>query len=133
MIVLDAPAVVEMLRGTARGRAVAEWFEADGGDAHAPGLLDSEVAQALRRLEQQGAMDPARGGASIELLQDLPVARHNVHLLLPRVWDLRHHLTAYDASYVALAEALACPLLTLDRRLATVQGLAAEIVLPAGS
>lgn len=130
MIVLDASAVVEILRGTSRGEEVARWFEGGEGRIHAPGLVDAEVAHALRRLVGLGAMSEGRGRASIEILQELPITRHPVRLLLPRVWALRHNLTAYDAAYVALAEALGCPLVTLDRRLATVRGLATRIVVP---
>jgi len=87
------------------------------GELHAPALLDVEVAQVLRRLVRDSRMTPARGEASIEILQDLPITRHPMDPLLPRIWQLRDSLTAYDAANVALAEALGSALLTCDRRL----------------
>lgn len=131
MIVLDASAVVEILRGTPRGEVVSRWFESEADGVHAPGLVDAEVAHALRRLVALGVMEARRGGAAVEILQELPVTRHPVRLLLPRVWELRHNLTAYDAAYVALAEVLECPLVTLDGRLARAESLTPEIVVPA--
>ena len=93
----------------------------------APGLLDLEVAQVLRRLVLGGTMRPDRGRAAIELLAKLPVYRHHSTPLLPRVWELRENLTAYDAGYVALAEAIGCPLLTRDASLARAPGLRTEV------
>jgi predicted nucleic acid-binding protein len=129
MIVLDASAVVELLLGGERAEAVLPWFDAEEGSLHAPGLLDVEVLQALRRLVASGIMKPSRGRASMEILQELPVTRHLETALLPRLWQLRENLSAYDAAYVALAEALGCPLLTFDAVLARAPGLTAPIEL----
>lgn len=118
MIVVDASAVVELLLGGERAEAVIPRLEAEEGGLHAPGLLDVEVAQALRRLEASGTMEPSRARAAVELLLDLPVTRHPETPLLPRVRRLRANLTAYDGVYVALAEAIGCPLLTFDSTLA---------------
>lgn len=118
MIVLDASAVVELLLGGERAEAVIPRLEAEEGELHAPGLLDVEAAQAIRRIEAAGVMDPPRARAAMEILQELPVTRHPARPLLPRVWQLRANLTAYDAVYVALAEAIGCPLLTFDGALA---------------
>lgn len=85
---------------------------------HAPHLIDVEVAQVVRRYAASGDIDAGRGGAALEDLGDLPLRRYPPGLLLPRMWAWRHNLTAYDATYVALAEALDAPLLTRDRRLA---------------
>jgi predicted nucleic acid-binding protein len=60
----------------------------------------------------------------------LPIGRHGMDLLLPRIWQLRRNLTAYDAAYVALGEALQCPLLTLDERIARAPGLQLEVRAP---
>ena len=129
MIVLDASAVVELLLGGERAEKVLPWFEQAEGRIHAPGLLDVEVTQAFRRLVGAAALDARRGRAAVEILQELPVSRHPETLLLPRVWMLRHALTAYDAAYVALAEALGCTLVTFDGRLAGAPGLETEVVL----
>ena len=130
MIVLDASAVIELLVDSERGRLVDRHLEEADGRAHSPGLLDLEVAQVLRRWEDAGGLGPTRGRATVEILADLPIRRHPVRALLPRVWDLRANLTAYDAAYVALAEALACPLVTFDRRIAAAPGHDARVVVP---
>jgi predicted nucleic acid-binding protein len=129
VIVLDASAVVELLLGGERADVVLPWLEAEEGALHAPALLDVEVVQTLRRLVTSQAMNPSRGRAAMEILQDLPVTRHLETPLLPRLWQLRENLTAYDAAYVALAEALRCPLLTFDAALAGAPGLDAPIEL----
>jgi predicted nucleic acid-binding protein len=130
LIVLDASVVVEWLAGGARLERVLPWLEAHEVELHAPDLVDVEVAHVLRRLTLTGAIDPARGEASVEILAALPVERHAVRPLLPRIWSLRNHLTAYDAAYVALAEALSAPLLTDDVRIARAPGLAVPVRSP---
>jgi len=67
---------------------------------------------------QKGAISDARAQEALRDLRDLPITRYPHHVLLDRVWDLRHNLTAYDAAYVALAEALDASLVTRDARLA---------------
>ena len=76
-----------------------------------------------------GEIDNRRGRKAIDDLADMPIRRYPHEILLPRVWDLQHNLTAYDAVYVALAEALDAPLVTRDRRLARAAGHGAEIEL----
>jgi predicted nucleic acid-binding protein len=96
---------------------------------HAPHLLDVEVAQVVRRYAATGDIDQERGRSALADLADFPLRRYPHDLLLPRVWDLRNNLTAYDAVYVALAEALGAPLITRDRRLAAAAGHNARIEL----
>lgn len=96
---------------------------------HAPHLIDVEVAQVIRRYAAKGEMDNARGRAALEDLADFPLRRYPHDVLLPRVWELRSNLTAYDAVYVALAEALDAPLLTRDQRLAAAAGHRARMEL----
>lgn len=129
MIVVDASAILEFLLGTSTGRRVEAILEKSG-TAHAPALLDVEVAQVVRRLVRTGTLDATHGGALLDLLQDLPVDRRRMDPLLPRIWQLRENLTAYDAVYVALGEALECPLLTLDARIAGAPGLRLDVVSP---
>ena len=118
MSVLDASAVVELLLGTERGRAVADRVADPRLSLDAPHLLDVEVAQALRRLVSGGELDAEAAAAALDDLVSLDIDRHSHEWLLGRVWILRENLTAYDAVYVALAEALDTTLLTCDRRLA---------------
>ena len=130
MIVLDASSVVELLDGSPTGEVVATHMRDLAQSLHAPHLLDLEVAQAYRRAVLTGAVSPSRAAGALEDLSLLDIARYPHDRLLPRVWELRHNLTAYDASYVALAEALDCPLLTCDARLrrAEATGVRVELV-----
>ena len=128
MIVLDASAAVEFVANRVLGQRVGERISS-AGTLHAPHLLVLEVAQALRRLAAVGEMAPDRGPTALGDLRDLGVVHHDHHLLVDRVWALRHNLTAYDAAYVALAELLESPLVTCDGRLAEAPGHEAAIEL----
>jgi predicted nucleic acid-binding protein len=129
VIVVDASALLEALLRTAAAKAVEDWLFAPGQTLHAPHLLDVEVAQVIRRYAAKGEIDGARGRLALADLADLALRRYPHDFLLPRMWDLRNNLTAYDAAYVALAEALDAPLLTRDRRLAAAAGHHARIEL----
>lgn len=128
MIVADASAILEWLIGGPRGEAVGSALE--GEDILAPAHLDVEVAQVTRRLALEAVITPIRGQAMLELLAEAPIRRVPLAALLPRVWTLRKNLTAYDAAYVALAEALPAPLLTFDRKIPTAPGHQAKVVVP---
>lgn len=129
MIVVDASAVLELLLRTPASRVV-ETRLFDGRETlHAPHLLDVEVAQVIRRYASKSEIAPERGREVLVDLVDLPLRRYPHDILLPRIWELRENLTAYDAAYVALAEALEAPLLTRDKRLAGSPGLAARVEL----
>jgi predicted nucleic acid-binding protein len=118
VIVIDASAVVEVLMVTPAGFAIgARIFERES-RLYAPELLDVEVAQIVRRYERLGNLSASRGEEMIDDLSDLAIDRYGHRPLLARIWELRRNLTAYDAAYVALAEALDATLLTRDARLA---------------
>lgn len=129
MIVVDASAVLELLLRTASGTRVEERVFASEEVLIAPHLLDVEITQALRRLVQLKAITPARGRHALDDHAALLIKRMSHEPLLSRMWELRETVTAYDASYVALAEALDTPLLTCDTRLARAQGHRATIEL----
>jgi predicted nucleic acid-binding protein len=129
VIVVDASALLEALLRTSSRPAVEDRLFAQGETLHAPHLLDVEVAQVIRRYAANGDIDDARGRLALADLADLSLRRYPHDFLLPRIWDLRRNLTAYDAAYVALAEALDAPLLTRDRRLAAAAGHHARIEL----
>jgi predicted nucleic acid-binding protein len=119
MIVIDASALLEVLLRTPSARAVeTRLFEEPRQALHAPHLLDVEVAQVLRRYAAMGEIDGQRGAEALADLADFPIRRYPHDFLLTRVWTLRNNFTAYDAVYVALAEALNARLLTRDQRLA---------------
>ena len=129
MIVVDASALLEALLRTPAADSVEDRLFAPGQTLHAPHLLDVEVAQVIRRYAANGEIDGERGRMALADLADFPLRRYPHDFLLPRIWDLRSNLTAYDAAYVALAEALDAPLLTRDRRLAAAAGHRAQIEL----
>lgn len=127
MIVLDASAAVEWLLGRPSGVRVAERLADPDETIHAPHLLAVEVAQVVRRYVHSGAVTAQRGSEAITDLADLDLVSHDHALLLPRIWELRDAVTAYDAAYLALAELLDAPLVTLDARLARSHGHAAHV------
>lgn len=129
MIVVDASAILETLLGTPAAPAIEQRLFEPGQTLHTPHLLDLEVTQVLRRYAATGQIDAASGRAALDDLADLPLHRHPHGFFLPRIWELRANLTAYDAAYVALAEALHAPLLTCDKRLAKAAGVRAQIEL----
>ena len=129
MIVVDASVVIEVLLNTPAGIQLAERLFNPGETLHAPHLLDIEVAQVLRRYMRTRQLDAARGFQALEDLVDFPLTRYPHDLFLMRIWELRHNVTAYDAAYVVLAEALGAPLLTRDAALASAPGNHAKIEL----
>lgn len=129
MIVVDASAALEVLLRTPAAAAVEGRIFNPDETLHAPHLIDVEVAQVLRRYAATGQIDPERCRAALADLADFSLRRYPHDFLLPRIWDLRDNLTAYDATYVALAEALDAPLVTRDRRLAAAPGHDARVEL----
>ena len=127
MIVLDASAVVELLLDTVAGRRVSTLISDANMGLHVPHLLDVEACSALRRLAWDKDIDNADAEAAIEDLLALDLQRHSHEGLLERAWVLRANLTAYDAMYVALAEALDATLVTCDARLSRAAGIKARI------
>ena len=129
MIVLDASAALELLLATAVGQRLGQRLTAMDHSIHAPEVIDLEVAHALRRQALAGSLPPERGRLALVDLSELDIMRYPHRDLLPAIWDLRDNFTAYDAAYVALAEALGAPLLTADHRLAAAPGSTATIEL----
>ena len=127
MIVPDASAAIELLLRTPTGSRVEARVFSPRVPLHTPHLIDVEVAQVLRRYVVAGAIAPARGRDALQDLSDMSLIRYSHDVLLERIWQLRDNLTAYDAAYVALAEALDAPLLTCDRKLASAAGHRARV------
>ena len=114
---LGASASAELLLGRPPAPVVA----AHAFDLHAPHLLDVEVLSVVRRLVVSGQASVQRGEEAIDDLFALPIERYPTDVLVRRAWDHRDNFSAYDATYLALAEALApepAPILTADGRFA---------------
>lgn len=126
MIVVDSAAVVDALTAVAgtdelRARLATE-------DLHAPGLVDVEVVFAVRGLTLRGHLSATRAEDLLTDFDDLPMQRWpSADALRRRAFQLRDNVSACDAAYVALAEALDCPLVTRDGRLARSRGHSAQI------
>jgi len=135
LIVLDSSALLDFLLRTPRGEAVARRIASADETLHAPHLLDLEVVHVLRRYESKGLLARTRAEEALRDFADLDITRYPHEDLLRRIWALRKNVTAYDAAYVALAEALGAPLLTADEKLARSPGHKArvEVIRPAWS
>lgn len=127
-IVVDASVVVDMLLRR-RASNLYDRFLREGTLLHAPQLLDLEVVSAIRRFVRLGEISVETGGHAVAWLDVFPLDRHGHARLIPRIWGLRDIMSAYDGSYVALAEILEAPLVTRDARLARVEGHAAVVEL----
>lgn len=126
MIVIDASALVELLIEGAFADAI--WYELRrrGDPMIAPHLIDVEAFSALRRLALNKRLFAERVDEFIRALAALPITRFEHSALLPRIWELHNNFSAYDAAYIALAEATDSVLFTCDRKLA--RGHTASVV-----
>ncbi len=127
MIVVDASALLEFLLQTSLGARVEARLFRNDDELHAPQLLDVEIVQGLRRLVRTGDVLSGRADEAIADLIDLDLHRHGHLDLLGRAWKLRDNISAYDAIYVALAEAIGAPVVTCDGPLAKAPGHRARI------
>jgi len=129
-MVVDASVVLEMLLRTEAAEAIERRMLIPTESLCAPHLLDVEVAQVVRRYCLLGDMTSDRGEEALLDLKDMPIERFSHTPFLLRIWELRNNLTAYDAAYVSLAEALGCTLLTRDQRLAKspIHGASVEVI-----
>ncbi len=128
-MVLDASAAVELLLNTPAGNRVSSRLEDETEVLHAPHLIDIELNQVLRRHVLHGRLEEARAVRALDRWRDLDVERFPHAPFMDRIWQLRHNVSAYDAVYVALAEALSVSLVTGDEKLARAPGLFARIEL----
>ena len=128
MLVIDASALLELLLNTHRAPWIAARAFSRDETVHAPHLIDIEVTQVMRRYVRLHAISPSRATQSLDDLAQLPIERYPHLNLVPEVWRLRDTMSAYDATYVALAAVLRAPLLTCDAKLAAA-GNAARVEL----
>lgn len=128
ILVVDASVVVDLI-GRFRPAPIENLLWADDTVLAAPELVTIEALQALRRLDQAGAIPPGRP-PTIELLRAMPIRTYRHAELRAGMWALRENLTAYDAAYVVLARLLGATLLTRDEKLAGAPGLDVRVEIP---
>jgi predicted nucleic acid-binding protein len=126
MLIVDASCLYEVVVDAAQAESVRERLAADE-DHAAPHIIDGEVMSVIRRDRLLGRLDATAANQAIDDLRDWPGERFGHRSLLERAWQLRENVRAWDAMYVALAEALDGTLLTLDRRLATASGVGCPV------
>jgi predicted nucleic acid-binding protein len=130
LIVLDASAIISILLDHGPdAEPIRERVESPGESIHVPHLLDVEVLNVLRRQTLRGTLAKERGATALQDLENIKMSRYPHAPLLGRIWDLQESVTAYDATYVAPAEALDTPLVTRDARLAQAPGKRATVEL----
>jgi predicted nucleic acid-binding protein len=127
-IVADASALIDLLMRSPNARRINVFVMDPDVDIHIPALCDVEVLDAIRRAGLGRHLSETGGYAALDTYRRLPTTRHDHFRFLPRMFELRHNITAYDATYVALAEALEAGLLTEDKKLAKAARKYVEIV-----
>ena len=126
MLVLDSSAAIHALAHRPANPELIRRLVAES-DLSAPHLIDIELLHALRRLVRTGKITRERADDVRGDFDELPIVRYPHVGVTNRIWALRHNLTAYDAAYVALAEALGCPLVTSDERIGKASNHAATV------
>lgn len=128
-VVCDSSALVALLLDSGSDGQWATGRLRDA-DLSAPALVAFETANVIRRHELAGLISPDQARQAHADLVDLPIEQWPYEILASRAWALRANLSSHDAGYVALAELLDAPLVTLDRRLARIRGLRCKVLVP---
>lgn len=128
MLVVDTSAVLEAIAARDPAPGLIERLSEDG-DLHGPHLIDTELLHALRRMSIKQQISDERAADARSDFAELALVRYRHQPLNDRVWELRHNVTACEATFIALAEALSAPLITCDARLASTPGHSAQIEL----
>jgi len=131
MLVVDASCLYEVVADAALAEQVRERLALDP-DQAAPHVIDAEVVSIIRRDHMLGRLDRTAASLAVEDLRDWPGERFGHRALLERVWELRNSVRAWDALYVALAEAMDATLLTLDGRLGRVRDVRCSVEVLSG-
>jgi predicted nucleic acid-binding protein len=122
VIVIDASVLANVVGDDGHDGQRARLDFRGAGDVAAPDLVDVETVAVLRKRWLAKTISARRFAAAIDDLEDLAIDRYPTLGLMRRAYELRNHVTAYDAAYVALAEGLKCDLLTADQRLSKAVG-----------
>ncbi|PYQ29466.1 MAG: VapC toxin family PIN domain ribonuclease [Acidobacteria bacterium] len=122
-VVVDASAIFDLITNGARAPQLRSRLLREDVILYAPAVLDLEILQTARKYVLRGEMDANDAAAAFASYATLVIARFAIDPLFGRIWSLRDNFTAYDAAYVALAEAYRIPLITLDARLAKAASL----------
>lgn len=124
---IDASVLANVLADDGPDGSLARHSVAEGGDLSAPDLVDVETVSVLRKRWLAGDLTERRFAMAVHDLGDLQLFRYPALALMPRAFELRANVPPYDAAYIALAEALGCPLLTADARMARTPGIACQV------
>lgn len=127
-MIMDTSAAIELLLRTEKGDRVFELISSEDAELHAPHLLVTEVVQVLRRQVRSGLLDVSRAAESLSIFSELGIQFHDHLPLMARTWQLRENVSAYDATFIALAESLHQPLITADERLRNAPGIGTDVV-----
>ena len=122
MIVVDACVLANALADDGDRGEVARLILRESESVSAPDLVDVEAVSVLRERWLAGDLPAHRFRSAVDDLNDLPLDRYPAYPLMRRAYELRANVSAYDSAYVALAEVLDCPLVTVDERLARASG-----------
>ena len=131
-VVCDASVVIAVLLDSGSDGQWATTLLGDG-ELSAPTLLAYECANVIRRVELSGAISADQAAQAHTDLHDLAIDLWPYDVLASRAWQLRANLSSYDAAYVALAEILSAPLVTLDRRIQRAPGITCSVLVPDGT
>ncbi|MGJ3231501.1 MAG: type II toxin-antitoxin system VapC family toxin [Oceanicaulis sp.] len=127
MIVIDASVGIDLFIRSDAAVAIRNRIDRAGRAMAAPEVFDLEILQTLRRFERNRLITPERSARALDVFRHAPIERYTHRLLAARIWALRENLTAYDAAYFALSEALEAPLWTRDAKFAGVPGHGAQV------
>jgi predicted nucleic acid-binding protein len=129
MLIVDASCLVDVLTGAKGAERIRQRLDA-ATELGAPHHIDAEVVGVVRRRRLANEIDETAARQALMDLRAWPGERFPHTPFIGRAWQLRDNLRSWDAFYVALAERLEAPLLTLDERLARASGLRCEVVVP---
>ena len=129
MIVIDSSVLIAALVERTDDAAWSRTIAADP-DLHGPELVLAEAMNGVRRSEINHGVSTVQAEFARNTLGRMGFSLYPFNPFAERIWDLRHNLTCYDAWYVALAETLDCPLVTLDRRMSRAGGVQCEVLTP---